>query len=76
MIAAVRDRLEAMRGDPVRLMWWAFALTLLVKLVLAAVFPLTEDEAYFTMWGEHPALGYSEHPPMIGWWLYLRGRKV
>ena len=55
--------------DPVQLMWWVLGLSLLVKLLLAAVLPLTQDEAYFTMWGEHPAFGYSEHPPMIGWWL-------
>jgi hypothetical protein len=53
-----------------RLFWWALAGSLALKLVLAALLPLTQDEAYFSMWGAHPALGYSEHPPMIGWWLY------
>lgn len=51
-------------------MWWVLWGTLVLKLILAAWFPLTEDEAYFTMWGEFPALGYSEHPPMIGWILW------
>lgn len=61
---------ELWRQDPERLLWWVLAGTLVVKLLLAAVLPLTQDEAYFTMWGEHPSFGYSEHPPMIGWWLY------
>jgi 4-amino-4-deoxy-L-arabinose transferase-like glycosyltransferase len=35
----------------------------------AAVLPMTGDEAYFVLWGEHPAGGYYDHPPMVGWWL-------
>lgn len=45
----------------------AAALTLAVKLALAAAVPLTQDEAYFVMWGATPSLGYSEHPPLIAW---------
>jgi hypothetical protein len=48
---------------------WVFALTLALKIALAASFPLTGDEAFFLQWGHHPALGYSDHPPMVGWWL-------
>ena len=39
------------------------------RLWLAAVLPMTGDEAYFVFWGEHPAGGYYDHPPMVGWWL-------
>ncbi len=35
----------------------------------SAVLPMTGDEAYFVFWGEHPAGGYYDHPPMVGWWL-------
>lgn len=52
-----------------RVFVWTFALTLLVKIALAAGFPLTGDEAFFYQWGVYPAWGYSDHPPMIGWWL-------
>jgi 4-amino-4-deoxy-L-arabinose transferase-like glycosyltransferase len=50
------------------------AVTLLVKLVLAAVVPFTGDEAYFVLWGQNPDFGYYDHPPMTGWlmWLMLR----
>ena len=45
--------------------------TFILKIYLAAVFPMTGDEAFFNLWGVDPALGYSDHPPMIGWWLAL-----
>ena len=48
---------------------WLVALALGLRLALAAVLPLTGDEAYFVVWGRNPALGYYDHPPMIGWWL-------
>ena len=51
--------------------WRVFVVTLLVKCWLAAALPITGDEAYFYQLGVHPAWGYSDHPPMIGWWIYL-----
>lgn len=30
---------------------------------------MTADEAYFALWGRNPALGFYDHPPMIGWLL-------
>jgi len=54
-----------------RLVWSAVAVSLAVKLVLAAAIPITSDEAYFTIWGRHVALGYYDHPPMVGWLLFL-----
>ena len=43
--------------------------TLLLKLLLAATFPMSGDEAFFYQWGVFPAWGYSDHPPMVGWLL-------
>ncbi|WP_297753487.1 glycosyltransferase family 39 protein [Hydrogenophaga sp.] len=54
-----------------RVFWTAFAATLLLKVVLAAGFPMTGDEAFFYQWGVYPAWGYSDHPPMVGWLLAL-----
>lgn len=45
--------------------------TLLFRLWLAAVAPITGDEAYFIYWGKWPDWGFYDHPPMIGWWLAL-----
>ncbi len=36
---------------------------------LAAALPFTGDEAYFHLWGQNPAWGFYDHPPMVGWWL-------
>ena len=51
--------------------WLLFALaaTLLFRVWLSAAAPVTADEAYFILWGRSPALGYYDHPPMVGWWL-------
>ena len=49
----------------------AAALILAFKLWLSAVFPFTGDEAYFVYWGAFPDYGYYDHPPMIGWLLYV-----
>jgi len=49
----------------------ALVATLLVKILLAGTFPITTDEAYFTTWGRQFDLGYYDHPPMVGWLLYL-----
>ena len=43
--------------------------TLALKLILSVWFPVTGDEAYFTLWGKFPDYGFYDHPPMLGWWL-------
>jgi 4-amino-4-deoxy-L-arabinose transferase-like glycosyltransferase len=43
--------------------------TLIFRFWLAAVTPMTGDEAYFYWWGKVPDWGFYDHPPMIGWWL-------
>ena len=49
--------------------WFALALaaTLAFRFWLAAVLPVTGDEAYFILWGRHPDIGFYDHPPMVGW---------
>jgi 4-amino-4-deoxy-L-arabinose transferase-like glycosyltransferase len=46
---------------------FAFAATLLYRFWLAAAAPVSADEAYFILWGRAPAIGYYDHPPMVGW---------
>ncbi len=40
---------------------------LLVRLGLAAVVPLTTDEAYYVDWARHLQPGYLDHPPAVAW---------
>jgi hypothetical protein len=37
----------------------------MLRLIAAAVTPLTFDEAYYWMWSKHLAFGYYDHPPMV-----------
>lgn len=53
----------------IRSPWSALAALLAFRLWFSAALPMTGDEAYFVIWGEHPAGGYYDHPPMVGWWL-------
>lgn len=47
-----------------------FSIALLIlKVMLAAILPVFGDESYYVYWGLHPAGGYYDLPPMIGWWL-------
>ncbi len=56
--------------DKARSWFWRFFWgTLIFKVLLSAVFPITGDEALFVQWGKRPDWGYYDHPPMIGWWL-------
>ena len=45
--------------------------TAVLKLFLAAIIPLTGDEAYFLIWGRFPDYGYYDHGAMTGWWTAL-----
>jgi hypothetical protein len=49
--------------------WALLPVTLAFRFWLAAVMPITGDEAYFYWWGKVPDWGFYDHPPMIGWWL-------
>ena len=49
----------------------ALLATLAIKLVLSAVLPFSGDEAYFLIWGQRPDFGFYDHPPMVGWLLWL-----
>ncbi|MES2771785.1 MAG: glycosyltransferase family 39 protein [Pseudomonadota bacterium] len=53
-----------------RFFWSVLCVLLLARAGLAALLPMTGDEAYFVLWGERLAAGYYDHPPMVGWWLH------
>ena len=41
------------------------------KILILSFLPLTGDEAYFIKWGQNLSMGYYDHPPMVGWLIYL-----
>ena len=40
------------------------------RVAVGGALHLTEDEAYYRLWAQAPALGYFDHPPMIAWWIW------
>jgi 4-amino-4-deoxy-L-arabinose transferase-like glycosyltransferase len=60
--------LSGARGERVigtRTALWSVAALILARLVMAAVLPLSADEAYYWLWSKHLAAGYYDHPPAI-----------
>ena len=41
--------------------------TALVRLLCACYLGLGNDEAYHSLYADHPSLGYYDHPPMMAW---------
>ncbi len=57
---------------------WKTALQVLaagtvLRLVMSALVPLTNDEAYYWEWSRRLAAGYFDHPPAIAWLVALGG---
>ncbi len=42
-------------------------LTLVLHLLPAIITPLSVDEAHYALYGQHLALSYFDHPPLVGW---------
>ncbi len=63
--------LPARAGGLPRSLLLALAITLAVRLALAAWLPLSGDEAYYWVWGHHLRLSYFDHPPFVAllYWL-------
>src|SRR5512140_1346044 len=50
-----------------RLVWAVVLAGAAVRLLLAGLLPLTNDEAYYADWARHLQPGYLDHPPAIAW---------
>jgi len=52
---------------------WLIALLALtvLRLVLAAILPLSPDEAYYWVWSRNLQGGYLDHPPMVAIFIWL-----
>jgi len=45
-------------------LWW---ISLIVKLAISALVPLSADESYYWVWSRFPELSYYDHPAMVAW---------
>jgi len=55
------------RMIPARLTFALLAVLLVLRALMAALLPLSADEAYYWLWSLRPSFGYLDHPPMIAW---------
>jgi hypothetical protein len=55
------------RSHGLRNAWLILALTMAVRTIIAARYPLLPDETYFWEWSRRLAAGYFDHPPGIAW---------
>ena len=59
---------------PGRLTRWLLIValaSLALRFWIAHALPITGDEAFFYWWGVYPDWGYYDHPPMVGWLIWL-----
>jgi len=63
------DRIEALPRPlaPIGVLQALAVLFIGLKLVLLFSAPVFQDEAYYWLWGQHPALAYYDHPPLDAW---------
>jgi len=52
---------------PRALAWWTLGLLAALRLAWWLGAPPNSDEAYYWLWGRHPALSYLDHPPLHAW---------
>lgn len=54
--------------------WLIIAGLTLFRLVYIAFAPITEQEAYYWLYSQHPDMAYVDHPPMVAYSIYLGTR--
>jgi 4-amino-4-deoxy-L-arabinose transferase-like glycosyltransferase len=47
------------------IVWWVW--TLLIKIAIVSLSPLTWDENYYWVWSQNLQLSYYDHPAMVAW---------
>jgi 4-amino-4-deoxy-L-arabinose transferase-like glycosyltransferase len=67
----LETRTSILSGLPLRLVQIVCVLLIVLKLAQWSFAGVFMDEAYYWMWGQHPALSYYDHPPLNSWLLGL-----
>lgn len=52
-------------------LWWLLGISIIVKIVLANVLELGNDEVYYYTYALQPDWNHFDHPPMVGWMIRL-----
>ncbi|MEO6013269.1 MAG: glycosyltransferase family 39 protein [Devosia sp.] len=61
----------ALTGPTLRIVQIVCVFLICLKLAQLSFAGVFMDEAYYWMWGQHPALSYYDHPPLNAWMLGL-----
>lgn len=62
---------DAAPGRLTRWLLFTAIASLALRFWIAYALPITGDEAFFYWWGVYPDWGYYDHPPMVGWLIWL-----
>ena len=54
-----------------RIFWGTFIFVTIIRVALATVSGLSDDEAYYWQWAMIPGLSYYDHPAMVAWLIKL-----
>jgi 4-amino-4-deoxy-L-arabinose transferase-like glycosyltransferase len=65
------DQTIELKPTTLRIVQGLALLLVAFKLVQLSTTGIFQDEAYYWMWGQHPALSYYDHPPLNAWLLGL-----
>jgi 4-amino-4-deoxy-L-arabinose transferase-like glycosyltransferase len=52
-------------------LWWLLGITIIVKIILANLLELGNDEVYYYTYALQPDWNHFDHPPMVGWMIRL-----
>ncbi len=52
-------------------LWILIGASTLIRLLLAATFELGNDEVYYRLFAMYPDWSHFDHPPMVGWVIWL-----
>jgi hypothetical protein len=64
-----------MFGSPTLVLLVTLGATTAIRLMVAGLSGLTDDEAYYRLWSLAPTMSYLDHPPMVAW-MIAAGRFV
>ena len=74
VIAYLKQLLRLYAQRPAAQVVAFIGLVFAIKVVVGATTELDSVEAYHWLYAQHPALGYYDHPGMIGWMIWLSTR--
>lgn len=52
-------------------LWWLLGISIIVKIILANLLELGNDEVYYYTYALQPDWSHFDHPPMVGWMIQL-----